>query len=272
MCGAFRTVVLRGWIAGGLVAGLLMLLASAVRAEDKPVWHAPFGGVFNANFTFTTDYSYAGVSAAGRKPAFQPGLDYRTPTLLEDPQLWLYLGLWGSNIVEPAGSGVEADISGGVKFKPTDRLRLDFGYVYVTYPGFAPSLSYNYGDFSINADYDFGPAQLNARLRFSPDSFGGSGWEFNKRGFLTVPLDDYLKLGDKVSVKTYGSLGNFSVQRYVQYGLGVPEYWYWQFGFLVSAFGLDMNFAYTDANIGWAGCGGNANCDARVFFAVSKIF
>src|SRR5471032_2135533 len=166
------------------ILALVMCIAGSARADDKDEaekWHAPFGGTFNANFTVTSDYSYAGISNNSLQPAFQPALDYRSPDLLSDPRLWIYLGLWGSNVTLPAGPGGEIDILGGVKMRPTKDLKLDFGYVRVTYPGFPAELGYDYGDFNIAVDYDFGPVAVNGRLRFSPNSFANSGWEFNKR-------------------------------------------------------------------------------------------
>src|ERR1700753_3264514 len=123
-----------------LVACALAAMAfafGATEARADEAWHAPFGGFFNAHFTATSDYSYAGISNNALQPAFQPDLDYRTPDLLSDPKLWLYLTGWGSNVTLPAGPGGEVDVLGGVKLQPTKKLKLDFGYVRVSYPGFA---------------------------------------------------------------------------------------------------------------------------------------
>ena len=105
-----------------------MCVGPTAWADDKAVpevWHAPFGGTFNANFTVTSDYSYAGISNNALQPAFQPALDYRSPDLLSDPRLWIYLGVWGSNVTLPAGSGGEIDVVGCVKMRPTKDLKLD---------------------------------------------------------------------------------------------------------------------------------------------------
>ena len=262
------------WAAFALALAMCCGLPQA-RADDKPaaekiapeIWHAPFGGTFNANITAPSDYSYAGISNNNLQPAIQPGLDYRTPDLLSDLRLWLYLGAWGSNVTVPAGPGAEIDILGGVKLRPTKQLKLDFGYVRVTYPGFAQDLGYDYGDFNINVDYDFGPAVLSGRLRFSPNSFANSGWEFNKRALLAVPFKF-----EKVSFKAYGSIGNLWVERYLQYGIPSPDYWYWQVGVVTSAFGLDLTLAYTDTNIEPSGCGNTNNCAARIFASITKTF
>ncbi len=253
-----------------------MAIATGARADDgekkdAEKWLAPFGGAFNANFTATSDYSYAGISNNALQPAFQPGLDYRTPDLLGNPKVWLYAGVWGSNVVLPAGPGIEIDVSGGVKIKPIEKLKIDFGYVRVNYLGFAGVLGYDYGDFNMNVDYDFGFATASGRLRFSPNSFANSGWEFNKRMLLSVPLD-FPKIRDYVSFKAYGAFGNLSVERYLQYGIPSPDYWYWQFGLVTSAFGLDLTLAYTDTDIEPSGCANTSYCAGRVFASITKTF
>jgi hypothetical protein len=108
-------------------------------------------------------------------------------------------------------------------------------------------------------------------LRFSPNAFGNSGWEWNKRGLLSVPLD-FLKITDKAKFKAYGALGNLSVERFLQYGIPSGDYWYWQLGLVTSAFGLDFTVAYTDTSVDTAGCSYTSYCDGRVFVSVTKAF
>ncbi len=96
------------------------------------------------------------------------------------------------------------DATGGVKFRPTRRSRIDLGYVRVSYPGYDANRGYNYGDFNVTLDYDSGPVALNAKLRFSPDGFADSGRNWNKRLLVSVPLD-FLKLADEARFKTCGS-------------------------------------------------------------------
>jgi uncharacterized protein (TIGR02001 family) len=255
-----------------VACGLFAFSTRSALGQPAEKWNAPFGGTFNANFTVASDYSYAGISNAGRGPAFQMGLDYRTPDLMKDPPLWLYLSAWGSNTKEPAGSGVEMDLLGGVKFRLFDRrLKVDLGYVRVTYPGFPPELGYDYGDFSLSLDYELEWATLSARIRASPNSFGNSGKSWNKRGMAAVPLT-FLPLGDDVKLKAYAAIGNLWVERPLQYGIPSNEYWYWQFGVVASAFGLDMTLAYTDTNIEPVGCGNTNYCAGQVFIALTKVF
>ena len=110
------------------------------RRQPREKWHGPFGGTFNASFTATSEYTYAGISNSARQPAAQMNFDYRSPDLFTTPQTWIYLSSFMSNVVVPAGTGIEIDAIGGVKFKLLDKLRLDLGYVRVTYPGFPGDL------------------------------------------------------------------------------------------------------------------------------------
>jgi uncharacterized protein (TIGR02001 family) len=239
-------------------------------ADESERWNAPFGGAFSANFTVASDYSYAGISQTQLGPAVQMGLDYRTPTFSAELPVWFYLTAWGSTINFPTtGPGVEVDLSGGFKFRAFDRkLSVDLGYLRYLYPGIPASYAYEYGDISLNVSYDFGFASLAARVRFSPNSFGNSGQSWNKRALLSVPLP-FLKMGENISFKTYGSLGNIWVDRFTDYGLPSNDYWYWQIGLVTSAYGVDITVAYTDTSIEPAGCLNTAYCSGRVFARAS---
>jgi uncharacterized protein (TIGR02001 family) len=201
------------------------------------------------------------------------GLDYKTAEVSEDVPVWFYVTGWGSTIDFPTtDSGVEIDLAGGVKFRGLDKkLSLDIGYLRYLYPGIAASLGYDYGEVNLNAAYDFGPASLAVRVRYSPNSFANSGVSWNKRALLTVPLP-FLQLGPDISFKTYGSLGNIWVERYLDYGIPGSDYWYWQVGVVASAYGFDLTVAYTDTTIEPAGCGYTNYCSGRVFVSLTKTF
>lgn len=242
-------------------------------AADVDLWPAPFGGSFNAAFTATTDYSYAGISNTQLGPAFQVNIDYRTRDLVNAFPLWLFASGFGTNMSFPAtGPGVEIDIGVGVKLKAFhDKLSADIGYVRYTYPGVPATFSYDYGEIVANAGYDFEIFELKLRLRQSPNSFGNSGASWNKRALVSVPLT-FLKVSDHLAFKAYGSVGNVWVDRFLQYGLPSQDYWYWQIGLVTSALGFDWTVAYTDTSIDPAGCGNTAYCSGRLFTSISKRF
>ena len=245
----------------------------AARAEETERWNAPFGGFFSANFTLASEYSFAGISLTQLGPAVQAGLDYRTPTVSADVPVWLYLSAWGSNIDFPsAGPAVEIDLAGGLKFRAFDKkLNVDFGYIRYLYPGIPASFAFEYGELSLNVGYDFGFALLTGRVRYSPNSFSNSGNSWNKRALLSVPLP-FLKVSENFAFKAYGTLGNIWAERYLDYGIPSSDYWYWQIGFVTSAYGLDVTIAYTDTSIDPAGCGNTSYCSGRVFASVTKTF
>ena len=260
----------------GLAVFLLSWLASGGKvalAEEKERWHAPFGGYFNASFTVTTDYSFAGISQTKLGPAVQVGLDYRTKEFSPDLPVWFYATAWGSNFDYPIGGpGIEVDLAAGLKTRILDRkLSIDVGYIRYTFLGPPADLHFNYGDISLNVSYDFGFASLAGRLRVSPNSFGNSGQSWNKRGLLTVPLP-FIRINDDISFKIYGALGNINVERFLDYGVPSREYWYWQTALVTSAYGFDVMVAYTDTSIARAGCGYTGYCAGRVFTSITKAF
>lgn len=248
------------------------IATTSAGAQEAEKWKGPFGGTFNANFTVTSDYSYAGVSASGRNPAFQMGLDYRTPDLIERFPFWIYLSGWGSNTTLVAGQGVEFDTTAGVKALFFDRkLKLDLSYLRVSYPGFLGSLGYDYGAVVLNVDYDIDWATLSGRVLYSPNSFGNGGMTWNKRGMISAPLP-FLNFDDRFTFRSYVAVGNYSAENPVPYGVSVSNYWYWQFGFVTSAFGLDMTIAYTGTNLSRQECNYTNYCSSRVFVSLTKVF
>lgn len=241
-------------------------------ADDKK-WQGPFGGFFSASISAVTDYSFAGISQTNRQPAIQPSFHYRTGSFTDQFDLWAYVGLWGSNIAFPSsGPGIEIDFMSGLKARALEkRLSVELGYVRYTYPGSPAELQYDYGDFIATLGWDFDFLQVNGRIRYSPNSFGNSGAAWNKRIQASMPLP-LLRFDENFSFKVYGTLGNQWVDNFLNYGIPSSDYWYWQTGLVMSAYGLDFTVAYTDTSIDYAGCGFTSNCESRVIFGVTKVF
>ena len=111
-------------VLAALMTALVMMAASPAFADDddddmapnRKKWEAPFGGFYSAALRVVSDYSFGGISQTNRQPAFQPSVGYRTPSLIEGANLWLYLGGWGSNVTfASVGPAVEVDLSGGIQ-------------------------------------------------------------------------------------------------------------------------------------------------------------
>ena len=263
------------------LAGLLAFCAGTAHADDekpaeKPAWKGPFGGTLTAGATFTTDYSYRGISQTQRQVAFQPTIGWESPQLSETAPISVYVGAWGSNVYFPdTGTAAEIDLSGGFRAKALgDKLSIDLGYIRYNYPGSAPELMLGFDEVGLVVGYDFGPVQLAGAVRYSPNFYANSGNAWYKWLQATVPLPfiNFSVLGDPVTAKLWGTIGNQSVERYVNYGIPNNNYWDWQIGATVTVYGVDLSVAYTDTNIDVNGCLGTYNCEARVIFSISKMF
>jgi len=238
---------------------------------EKEDWNGPFGGTFNASFTFATDYSFRGISQTARQVAFQPSFGYETPSFGQGLAVSAYVGVWGSNFSSP-GSKVEVDLLAGFKGKAlNERLTFDLGFVRYNYLGAPADLYYDFNEFSLVAGYDFGLFQAKAAVYYSPNFYANSGDAWYKWGQVTIPLR-FVQINENVSFRLFGSLGNQYVERFASYEIGVDNYWDWQVGFAATVYGFDLAVAYVDTNLGVANCANTRNCEARVVFTFSKSF
>lgn len=240
---------------------------------EKETWKAPFGGSFSASFAFATDYSYRGISQTQRQVAVQPSLTYETAAIGEQVALSAYVGAWGSNVYYPPTPTIaELDLIGGFRAKAMDgKLTADLGYIRYNYLGAPSNLFYDFNEFGLVIGYDFGVAQLQGALRYSPNFFGNSGSAWYKWGSLTMPLS-FIKLNENVAFKVFGTVGNQYVERFANYAIGADNYWDWQVGLGVTAWGVDLSLAWVSTNLNQATCGATMNCDSRAIFMISKTF
>ncbi|MBM3649225.1 MAG: hypothetical protein FJX11_15680 [Alphaproteobacteria bacterium] len=258
----------------GLLGGALCLVGTAPAwPDDKDKWAAPFGGSWTASFAVTTDYAYRGISQTQRQPAVQALFGYETPTISETVPLSAYLGAWGSNVNFPgSGAVAEIDLTTGARLKLLDdKLTFDLGYIRYNYPGAPANLFFDFSEFGLVAGYDLGAAQLSGAVRYSPNFFANSGDAWYKWGQVVVPFD-FIKTGDNLAFKAFGTVGNQSVARFANYGIGSDNYWDWQIGVTATVYGVDLTFAYVDTNLDAANCGSTQNCAARAIFTITKSF
>ncbi len=266
-------------LAATCLGAVVFCVATTAHADDekpaeKPVWHGPFGGTFSAGATFATDYSYRGISQTQRQVAFQPFLTYETPSVSSDTgSISGYVGAWASNVYFPnTNTAAEVDIIAGVRAKAmSEKLTFDLGYIRYNYPGSDPALQFGFNEIGLVVGYDFGPVAISGAIRYSPNFYANSGNAWYKWAQAVVPLP-FIKINDNVSFKLFGTIGNQSVERYVNYGIPSDNYWDWQLGATATVWGVDLTVAYTDTNIDVAGCLNTQNCDGRVIFSISKTF
>ena len=241
-------------------------------AEKEP-WKGPFGGSFTASFAFATDYSYRGISQTQRQVAVQPSLTYETASIGEAVALSAYAGAWGSNVYFPPSPAIaELDLIAGFRARALDgKLTADLGYIRYNYLGAPSDLFYDFNEFGLVLGYDFGVAQLQGAVRYSPNFYANSGNAWYKWGSLTVPLN-FIKINENVAFKLFGTIGNQSVERFANYGIGANNYWDWQVGAGVNLWGVDLSLAWVATNLNQSTCGATMNCDSRAIFMISKTF
>ena len=247
--------------------------ATTPAAPEKETWKAPFGGTFTAGFAVLNDYSYRGISQTQRQVAVQAAFGYETAPVSEKIPLTAYVGAWGSNVNFPGtGTAAEIDILAGLKLKlMDDKLTFDLGYIRYNYLSAPSNLFYDFNEFGLVAGYDFGVAQLSAAVRYSPNFFANSGAAWYKWASLTVPMP-FLYVNENIAFKAFGTIGNQSVERFVNYGIPNNNYWDWQAGLVISVYGFDISAAYTGTNLSVQDCLGTQNCASRVILGVAKAF
>jgi hypothetical protein len=87
---------------------------------------------------------------------------------------------------------------------------------------------------------------------------------------VTVPLD-FVRLWE-IRFKSYASVGNIWVDKFLNYGIPDNDYWYWQIATVASARGFDLTIAYTSTDIARSACGNTNYCSGRVFVSLTKTF
>ena len=71
-------------VAAGAATIWALCILPVAAESPPPRWNGPFGGQFHASFTVASDYAQSGISNTQNKPAFQMGIDWHSPYLLEN--------------------------------------------------------------------------------------------------------------------------------------------------------------------------------------------
>ena len=157
-------------------------------------------GEIEANIALATDYVFRGFSQTDQEPAISGGFDY-------DFDSGFFLGVWGSNVNFGDNASAEIDLYGGYGLKISDKVAVDFSYVYYLYPGEQDALNYSEFQSSLSV------GGFSLGLVYSPDYFGSDadamvfngdysvslaqnwGLDFHL-GYTTVDEDDFFGVGD----------------------------------------------------------------------------
>jgi len=231
-------------------------IANAEGESDKENNFLNLPGEFSATVAFTTDYTFRGLTQNDEEPAIQGSLDYSLPV---GDKISLYLGVWASNVDfnDSDEANTEFDWYGGFKYQ-IDKLSLDLGALYYTYPGAASSLDYDYYEIQAVAGYDFEVASLSASVNYTPENFGKSGYA------------EYYKLAGEVPLqKGFNLIGHIGRQQIDKESVfGKPDYTDWGIGLSYDFKGVDIKLEYIDTDLGKNECADG--CDARAILSVAK--
>jgi uncharacterized protein (TIGR02001 family) len=260
----------------GSVAVAQTTPAPAPAAEPpKPTSNFLLGGNLTGIVTLTSDYRYRGLSQSKNDPALQAGLTVEWPlSFITFAPVSVYGGIWGStiNFSPDVDESIELDLLGGFKFKFLDeKLVLDLGFTGYRYPGANRSAHLGFDEYGGSLSYDFGFASIAGQVRYSPNFFARTGEAWYKQAMVTVPLT-FLNTPENLSFKVFAGLGHQAVERNAAFFF--PDYWEWQAGIVMTAYGLDFGITYVDTNVSRGRCngGGYNYCAPRAIFSVSKSF
>ena len=205
---------------GGLAVGIWLFAAStSTLADDLGSW-----GTVSGSVAVLTDYVARGGSLTRGQPAGQISLEWAR---LLEPALTIYAGTFMSNVLIPdidtsrnLPFRVEFNLDAGVRYKMTDRLSLDIGYIRYLFPwpgakiqpGSKPP---DWSELYALVDYDAGVARLHGQLYHSENFSFGSGKGNYVSAAIDVPLPWH-------SLLLTAHVGHQDVEDHVP--LGLPNY------------------------------------------------
>jgi len=198
----------------------------------------------DATVSAVTDYRFRGYSLSNHKPAVQP-------------ELWiahksgLYAGVWGSNVADLGGDGIELDPSIGYA-SSSGSLEFDISATYYFYPG---ASEFNYIELASKISTAAGPARVGIELGYAPaqDNIGGVDNRYAS-AFASVPLGS-----TQVSLD-----GTFGIEDGA-FGDGKID---WSLGVSTKLRGFTLSAHYVDA----ARHGGSPLAEPTIIAAIAYTF
>lgn len=251
-----------------LLALSVALLASPLAWADDKKDEGPIPGEFAATVTFTTDYTFRGISQTDSGPAVQGAIDY---SYMFKPEIGVYAGIWGSDVDFDDGdeANLEIDLVAGLKGEISGFI-WQGGVIYYAYPGAeVGGFHYNYWELAAKLGYDFGFAALTGGVNYSPDYFFESGDGLYLSADAAVPLKF---LPNDIGLAFH--VGHQSIDNNARFG--APDYYDWSAGINGKVQGFTLALAYVDTDIKkgecFPGSGLTKTCEGRVIFSVSRSF
>jgi uncharacterized protein (TIGR02001 family) len=193
-----------------------------------------------ANVGYTSDYVFRGLSQTNEDPALQGGVELACGNF--------YLGSWGSSVAFTGGAP-EIDVYGGYK-TTINRVALDFGFIYYSYPGASSSLDLDFFELKAAAGTEVWKGGTIASTVFYSPDYTALFANVGRLGPVTTLEGTFSQALPQVSIfsptfsATVGhsffsdEIGNFD-----------PSYTYWNVGVTLGfreKWSLDLRYWDTD--------------------------
>lgn len=248
---------LKTLVAAAALMGLAMTSARADQAAEKD---EGFPGSFSSTLTFTTNYSFRGLTQTQDDPAFQGSFDWTHP-------IGFYAGVWGSNIDfqdNDAGFDDDANLEIDAYFgfaNSIGNFTYNVGGIYYIYPGANDDAGeYNYWEIAGKFGYNFEIFSVGANVFYSPEFFGETGSTVYVQGTAAVPLP-FMPLTTTLD-GWVGHQGDTDI---------FTDYIDWSIGLKVAVEGFNLDFRWVDTNLETDECSANT-CKGTFIFSVSRTF
>lgn len=243
----------------GMTLAAAIAAVSGAHAADPIIDAKKFPGEFSADVALTNDYVFRGISQSDAKPALQGTIGYG----YDFGPVALSLSAWGSNVEFNDGDQASVEIDYTLDVGTSifgDKVGINGGVIYYTYPGAADSLNYDYLELYAAASFDVSILSTTVGLNFSPNYFGSSGDFLYPYVDFSIPLGKYLDFGVHAGYNDITDTAAFAQRSY------------WDFGVSLGAniAGVDLSLAYTDTDLTEANCDSTA-CGSLIA-TVSKSF
>lgn len=229
------------------------VLTAAILANPISAQAGEIPGEFDSYITFTTDYTFRGITQSDEGGALQGGVDW-------SHESGAYAGIWASSVDFNDDTDGEVDFFVGYTNEAMENLSYDLSLIYYAYPGAPSGTNYDFYEVYGAWTYDFDVVALTASANYTPDNYGKTDEATYITGSVSVPLRYDLSLDAHIGHQYITDEAAFGVPDYTDWAVGVT-YEYEDFAF---------NLAYTDTDLSTAQCADG--CGSKAIFAVSASF
>lgn len=246
-----------------LCSALLLGSVAVAGADSHEEAESDFPGEFAAGVTFTSDYTFRGISQTAERPAIQGSIDW-------SHESGFYVGTWASNVqFGDTRVSMEWDFYAGYAGE-LGPIGFDIGVLYYWYPGDTSALGYSFFEVPFSLSMGFledDQLEVFTSMNYSPSYFARSSHAIYVGGGVSWSLPWDLPLAPSLDGAAYYQWIDEEAD------FGAPSYVDWQIGLGLQAAGFDLDVRYIDTNLSKGECfGGSTVCSPRVTGSISRSF